>query len=300
MYLLEEKPFDDRFDKESFFFYNCNDNFIILDNIEKEDNKTLKKEEFFCSSFYIAVFVKSGSMKIIVNGNLFVVNENQFFLILPCNRVEFIQSSAVFFMSVTRAHIVQNQYEHMKSNVQHKRLVFNALHFKLSEKHLENICMIYKLLKSEAKRPNYFYKELVIKEMKSVIVYELISKLDLDSEIKYFPESKQYNIFCRFVELLNKEFITQRSVNFYADSLGITAKYLSFVSSQFTNKSASVVIDIFVVSKIKTLLYEGELSVKKISEMFNFKSQSFFGRYFKRMTGMSPRNFIVNYNRHLF
>ena len=37
-------------------------------------------------------------------------------------------------------------------------------------------------------------------------------------------------------------------------------------------------------------------SVKEISKSLNFQSQSFFGRYFKRITGMSPREYINKYS----
>jgi len=300
MYLQNEMPFDNWFDKDKFFVYNCNDNFIIIDNLDYKNKFVVNKGQFYCSSFYISIFVGEGQMRIMVDGNLFNVETNQYFIIMPCNEVEFLDSSAKFFIFVSRSHIIHNLQDHLDSSLEHKKLAFTILHYKLNKNRLDNILNIYLILKKEAQRPDYSYKELVIREMYSAIFYEILANLSPEDEIQYLPNSKQRNIYLRFLEILNKDYLTQRSVVYYADKLGITAKYLSFVTNIFTNKSASVVIDTFVVFKIKVLLYEGNMSVKSISEMFNFKSQSFFGRYFKRMTGMSPRNFVANYNKRLF
>jgi AraC-like DNA-binding protein len=72
------------------------------------------------------------------------------------------------------------------------------------------------------------------------------------------------------------------------------------ISQASVGESASVVINYYVTFRIKQLLYRGQLSVKQISEMLNFPTQSFFGRYFKRVVGISPRQYMKqncrNYN----
>lgn len=299
MFLQQEIPFDDWFDKENCYYYNCNDNYIFIDNIEYTEGVAFDKESFYCPSFYYAFFVIDGSLKLIVDGSVFNVGKNQFFLVMPCNKIQVIKSNAKFFIIVPRAHIVLNIYDNISIPGAFKRIAFTIVHFQLDEAQLNNILNIYLLLKREAQRPNYLHKELVVREMISIFVYQTMANVTPDKEIQHIPNSKQKTLFLNFLDLLYNEYLYQRSVEFYADKLGITAKYLSYVTKQFTNKSASIVIDNFVVFKIKVLLYEGDMSVKNISELFNFKSQSFFGRYFKRITGMSPKAFVSKYNRRL-
>jgi len=41
----------------------------------------------------------------------------------------------------------------------------------------------------------------------------------------------------------------------------------------------------------KALLKSTNKTVEQISDELNFPSQSFFGKYFKRVTGMSPKEY---------
>lgn len=143
-------------------------------------------------------------------------------------------------------------------------------------------------------------KELAFREYASIFLLNIISKLEEFNEIHYYPMNKRRSAFIKFQELLHFNYMQNRNVLFYAEQLGITPKYLSYITTYYTGFPASVVIDNYVVFRIKVMLYEGELNIKKISEMFNFQSQSFFGRYFKRITGMSPREFVVKFNKRLY
>lgn len=299
MFLHKEMLFDNWFDKENCYYYNCNDNYIFIDNIDSTCGVSFDKDTFYCSSFYYGFFVLEGSLKLIVNGSRFNVDNNQFFLVMPCNSIQVIESNAKFFIIVPRAHIVLNIYDNISIPDAFKRIAYTIVHFQLEQIQMNNILNIYMLLKREAQMPNYLHKELVVREMISIFVYETMANVNPENEIQYMPNSKQRTLFLNFLDLLYYEYLNQRSVEFYANKLDITAKYLSFVTKKFTNKSASIIIDNFVIFKIKVLLYEGDMSVKRISELFNFKSQSFFGRYFKRITGMSPKAFVSKYNRRL-
>ncbi|WP_291542444.1 helix-turn-helix domain-containing protein [Bacteroides sp.] len=44
-----------------------------------------------------------------------------------------------------------------------------------------------------------------------------------------------------------------------------------------------------VNSMSKALLRSTNMTVQQIGDELNFPSQSFFGKYFKRLTGMSPK-----------
>jgi AraC-like DNA-binding protein len=44
------------------------------------------------------------------------------------------------------------------------------------------------------------------------------------------------------------------------------------------------------------MLYSNEFNIKKVSDIYHFPSQSFFGRYFKRIVGMSPTAYIKENN----
>ena len=80
----------------------------------------------------------------------------------------------------------------------------------------------------------------------------------------------------------------ERKVAFYADKLCITPKYLSEVVKEKTKKTPIEWINDSVIIIAKTFLKSTDLSIIHISEELNFPNPSFFCRYFKKHTGISP------------
>ncbi len=93
----------------------------------------------------------------------------------------------------------------------------------------------------------------------------------------------------KYLNLVQVHYKEQRGLEFYADKLCITPKHLSKVIKETSGKPANDWIDEHVVLEAKALLKSTNMTIQQISDELNFPSQSFFGKYFKRVTGMSPR-----------
>lgn len=105
------------------------------------------------------------------------------------------------------------------------------------------------------------------------------------------PKSRREMFFEQFMTLLDQYHCTERSLKFYADKLYITPKYLSAIIKEVSGRSAAEWVDAFVVLEAKTLLKFSDLSIQEIAYRLNFSTQSFFGKYFKHQTGMSPSEY---------
>lgn len=105
-------------------------------------------------------------------------------------------------------------------------------------------------------------------------------------------QPKNENNFVRqFLELVEMHHKTERQVGFYAEKMHFTPKYLSRLVKQNTRKSANEWIESYVMLEAKALLKSSKLSIQQISEELNFADQSVFGRYFKRLAGVSPKEY---------
>lgn len=93
----------------------------------------------------------------------------------------------------------------------------------------------------------------------------------------------------RFIKLVSDNFKTQRFLEFYAAQLGVTPKHLSRTVKSQTGFSAASWIERFMILEAKVLLKSTNLTVQQISDNLNFPTQSFFGKYFKKNVGMSPK-----------
>jgi len=98
-------------------------------------------------------------------------------------------------------------------------------------------------------------------------------------------------LFYRFIVTVENNFKQQRSVGFYADRLCVSPKHLSAVVKEVSGRTAGEWIDSYVVAEIKRLLTSTDMSIQEISCKLHFVNQSFFGKYFKSHTGVSPREF---------
>ena len=83
----------------------------------------------------------------------------------------------------------------------------------------------------------------------------------------------------------------ERNVKYYADILCISPKYLSTVIHRVSGKYATEWIDNYVILESKALLRGCGMSVKEVCHKLNFPNQSFFAKYFKHHTGLTPREY---------
>ncbi len=94
-----------------------------------------------------------------------------------------------------------------------------------------------------------------------------------------------------FVNLVSTEFRNERSVTFYAKKLCVTPKHLSATVKEVSGRTASQWIDSYVIAESKLKLRHSGMTIQEIATELNFPNQSFFGKYFKNLTGMSPRDY---------
>lgn len=104
-------------------------------------------------------------------------------------------------------------------------------------------------------------------------------------------QNRAYAIFDQFIRLLSQHFKQERSVEWYSSEMCLTPKHLSEVVKQVSGKTAGQWITTMVVIEIKTLLKHTTLSIKEIAQDMNFPNQSFLGKYFKNVEGISPSDY---------
>ena len=110
---------------------------------------------------------------------------------------------------------------------------------------------------------------------------------------QYRPdEVKSYRVrelFNRFMMLLERDYKISRDVNYYAEQMNISSKYLTNIVNQVTGHTPKTLIDQYVILQLKMHLKRTTQSIKEMAWEFHFADVSFFCRYFKKHTGLTPQ-----------
>lgn len=134
------------------------------------------------------------------------------------------------------------------------------------------------------------YHYQIIKNLVLSIAFECI---DFLTEKSFEPQgsNRKRALFHAFLQKVEDHHRREHSVKYYADELFVTSKYLSTVINEMSGKNPKEWIDEYIALDAKVLLQSTEKDIQEICEELNFPDVSFFGKFFKRMTGMSPKAF---------
>ena len=165
--------------------------------------------------------------------------------------------------------------------------------FVLEEKEVMAFVGVYHSIKATLQELDHPYRIPMLQSYVQILYYRMLPIVlkEEESRSKY-SHTRQEEIFQRFIGEVEKHYRKERSVKFYADLLCISPKYLSTVIYKISQQLAGEWIDAYVILEAKTLLKLGRLTIQQISEQLNFSNQSFFGKFFKRCAGMSPKEYI--------
>lgn len=99
------------------------------------------------------------------------------------------------------------------------------------------------------------------------------------------------SLFNQFISLVNQYSDRERSIPFYADKLCLSPRYFSTLIQEQSGKSAKHWIDASVVTRAKVMLRHTPKTISQISAELNFPNDSFFCKFFRRLSGSSPTEY---------
>ncbi|NDW11566.1 AraC family transcriptional regulator [Bacteroides sp. 214] len=161
----------------------------------------------------------------------------------------------------------------------------------LSQRQLERILDYFNLIwKKTNEEHGEFLRDIICNLIVS-LYYEIYDVYNNKRKINIPHKTRQESLFDYFMRSLSSNFKKERSVNFYAYELCVTPKHLSCVVKEVSGRTAGEWIDNFVINEAKSLLSGSKKNIQEIADDLNFANQSFFGKYFKNCTGVSPKEF---------
>jgi AraC family transcriptional activator of pobA len=95
----------------------------------------------------------------------------------------------------------------------------------------------------------------------------------------------------RFSHLVDRHFKTHRPVDFYANELGVSAAHLNALCRRLTGRSALQIVHERLLLQAKRSLIYTAMTISEVSDSLGFSEPAYFSRFFKRYTGLAPKEF---------
>lgn len=150
---------------------------------------------------------------------------------------------------------------------------------------LPNLRHLYSLMLYEYNSSLGTY--LALKSLLKVFLLHLIrqnQKAFLHQDIN----QKRVYDFCL---LLDRFFFKEWKSSFYSQRLGLSEKRLNQILKEKMNKTITQLVHARLILEAKRKLKASELTIKEISYQLNFEDPSYFSRFFKNQTGLTPEEF---------
>jgi AraC-type DNA-binding domain-containing proteins len=139
--------------------------------------------------------------------------------------------------------------------------------------------------------PDEYSREIILGHIASILKYaqryfkrQFIDRQQLSGK----TVSKFNEILKQYISTNSLQEQGLPTVNYMAEKLFISPRYLSDLLKQETGKTAIELIHLSLISEAKNLLRLGERSVSEIAYELGFENASYFTRLFKKQSGMTP------------
>ena len=271
------------------------DLFLILDNQESQLDYPSTGESFpiKCETFFSLV-VTAGTMVMTINLEEVSIKAGQVLVMMPgcIFHTLSISSDFKFFCLMVDPEFTDEMRKNVGVQMDLPHRYYTYILHHVSKEAMKNSMNMYNLIKLELNAEDYAFKKEVVQRYCEIWVLKNLSySKDEDRPEVNKAVSRKEQIFQDFLALLENHYAQERSISFYANRMFLTPKYLSTVIKEVSGKHGMQWIDEYVTLEAKALLRSSSFSVKQVSDQLNFPSQSMFGRFFKKMTGYSPKQY---------
>ncbi|MDM1292815.1 helix-turn-helix domain-containing protein [Sphingobacterium sp. N143] len=125
------------------------------------------------------------------------------------------------------------------------------------------------------------------------LLLQFLLYIEIWSEKEQQEGSNPYNhkIFNSFQQLVEQQFKSTRLPSVYADQLFITPNHLNAICKSYIGQSAGEIIRNRIILEAKRLLINKNLNITEIANELQFKDNSYFTKFFKKSTGLTPEEF---------
>ncbi|MDH7447251.1 AraC family transcriptional regulator [Aquimarina sp. 2201CG14-23] len=284
--------------KEILFKNKRNSNYrfdlVDLEDILKKKPKDHSQFDHHKISFYVIALITHKNGKHSINYNDYSFKKGTVFTLRKNNIHKFYKTDAKGkFLVFTEDFVIHYSdksetiklFQLFNEMLSSPKLQLNSNDFAEIENLIGQIAQEYSDLKNT-------YSIEIIRYLMQVLILKLFR---IKSKSVHYLGIKKYHLkFMYLQELIERECFESKKVSYYANKMGVTSKTLNNITQAVIGKSAKSCIDEIVILQIKRLLINSSLSFTEIAYQAGFSTPTNFFKYFRKKTGLSPKQFKEN------
>ncbi|MGZ3810313.1 MAG: helix-turn-helix domain-containing protein [Mucilaginibacter sp.] len=152
----------------------------------------------------------------------------------------------------------------------------------------QKVTTLFEEIVAESENPGRMGADLIRALLLQLFI--LISRMNTGNKEKQLP-SYNYLLLKSFQQLIEKNFTTLKLPKDYAELLYITPNHLNAICNEVLGMTAGDVIRDRVLLEAKRSLINLDLGIAEIAYRLNFSDNSYFTKFFKKYTGLTPEEF---------
>lgn len=242
--------------------------------------------------FYFVLFIKNGSGEHEIDFMKYKVDNYSVFFIRPgqVHQLKLKKGTTGFMLQFTSDFYAPRE----NPAIVVLRKVSNKSHCHLSTERFEKIGVLLKTIYDEFNQKQDRYKE-VVKAGLEIIFIELVRQSNNPNNMANVAKIYIQERLEEFKDLLEKNIHTKKQVIDYAEMLNMTPYQLNAITKASLKKTVSELINEHIVLEAKRMLIGTNKQVNQVADMLGYDDPSYFIRFFKKQTKLTPEAFRQNF-----
>ncbi|SEA45500.1 helix-turn-helix domain-containing protein [Pedobacter hartonius] len=152
----------------------------------------------------------------------------------------------------------------------------------------KEIAPIFRALWREDRKPDYINKPDALAAYLKIM---MIKMANINAALKAGFDNYEYQQYRQFYDLIGKDFMVSREVDYYAAELNISSRKLTTLCKRYSGKGAKELINSKLMAEAKRYLQFSSNPVKDIAFRLRFSTPEQFSHFFKKNAAQSPQHY---------
>jgi AraC family transcriptional regulator, transcriptional activator of pobA len=262
-------------------------NLVAIDYSCRKYNWEIKPH--FHGNLYQFFFIESGSGTLIINEkskkfsglNIIIMPENNL------HGFQFNDDIKGYTLSVSSAIIdkIMNKDEELLYEINRVRLLNMNNYTDEFNDVMDSVRRMNKEFTLKAEKESLFLETLLL------LLIIKVFRMTIETEKEYVASTRELAYYKDFMKMIKHGVPTNKNIDDFTKDLGISKTHLNRVCQTIAGESTKQVISKYLINESMVLMAHTDMTISEIAYQLEFKDVSYFCRFYKKQTGVSPAKF---------